>query len=54
MLLLRKGRDRKWTLPRLGRLAGRGARPPQETTWEPALRRGDRQTPSGRLTGAAE
>jgi len=54
ILPLRKGRDRTWPLPRLGRLAGRAARPPQAAAWEPALRRGDRQTPRGRLTGASE
>jgi len=54
ILLLRKGRDRTWPLPRLGRLAGQAARPPQAAAWEPALRHGDRQTPRGRLTGASE
>ena len=54
ILPLRKGRDRTWPLPRLGRLAGRAARPPQAAAWEPALRHGDRQTPCGRLTGAPE
>jgi len=54
ILLLSKGRDRTWPLPRLGRLAGRAARPPQAAAWEPALRHSDRQTPRGRLTGASE
>jgi len=54
ILPLRKGRHRTWPLPRLGRLAGRAARPPQAAAWEPALRHGDRQTPRGRLTGASE
>lgn len=38
ILPLRKGQDRTWPLPRLGRLAGRAARPPLAAAWEPALR----------------
>ena len=54
ILPLRKGRDRMWPLPRLGRLASRATRPPQAAAWEPALRHGGRQTPRGRLTSALE
>jgi len=50
ILPLRKGQDRTWPLPRLGKLAGRAARPPQAATWKTALHHGDRQTPRGRLT----
>jgi len=54
ILPLRKGRDRMWPLPRLGRLASRATRPPQAAAWEPALRHGDWHAPRGRLTGASE